>query len=79
MSEFSEALISCLVIAGKPITYGIVQPGPDISPDGIPLIRGKDYNSSGKLILLAFIMSFPRLIDPMLGRKFREETYFFQL
>jgi len=48
MSEFPECAISSLVVADRPITYGIVQPGPDISPEGIPLIRGKDY-SSGKV------------------------------
>jgi type I restriction enzyme S subunit len=48
MSEFEENTLATLVYGGRPITYGIVQPGPNISPDGIPLIRGKDY-SSGKV------------------------------
>lgn len=48
MSDFDESTLASLVYESRPITYGIVQPGPDISPDGIPLIRGKDY-SSGKV------------------------------
>jgi type I restriction enzyme S subunit len=48
MSEWSYTTLGDLVRQDRKITYGIVQPGPDISPDGIPLIRGKDY-SSGKV------------------------------
>ncbi len=36
-----------LVRSDRPITYGIVKPGAD-TPNGIPLIRGKDY-TSGKI------------------------------
>jgi len=45
MSETIALKLNNLVLVDRPITYGIVQPGPDISPDGIPLIRGKDYSS----------------------------------
>jgi type I restriction enzyme S subunit len=48
MSEWKEIPIKEIVIEHRPVTYGIVQPGPDIRPNGIPLIRGKDY-SSGKV------------------------------
>ena len=48
MSEWKEVQIKNIVLGHRPVTYGIVQPGPDIRPDGIPLIRGKDY-SSGKV------------------------------
>src|SRR5258708_7089823 len=46
--RYPDARLSDLVPSTRPITYGIVQPGPDISPDGVPLIRGKDY-SAGKV------------------------------
>lgn len=45
MSEWAYTTLGELVEAGRKITYGIVQPGPDVSPEGIPLIRGKDYSS----------------------------------
>ena len=48
MSKWKEIAIKKIVLDHRPVTYGIVQPGPDIRPDGIPLIRGRDY-SSGKV------------------------------
>ena len=48
MSKWKEIAIKKIVFDHRPVTYGIVQPGPDIRPDGIPLIRGRDY-SSGKV------------------------------
>jgi type I restriction enzyme S subunit len=52
-----------LVYESRPITYGIVQPGPDISPDGIPLIRGKDY-SSGKVSTEGLYHVLPAIDQP---------------
>ncbi|MFA6270751.1 MAG: restriction endonuclease subunit S [Candidatus Paceibacterota bacterium] len=48
MSVLRLTQLGKLVYPDRPITYGIVQPGPDVAPEGIPLIRGKDY-SSGKV------------------------------
>lgn len=48
MSEWKVTELKNIILAHRPVTYGIVQPGPDIRPNGIPLIRGKDY-SSGKV------------------------------
>lgn len=45
MSDWNYHSLGELVEHGRSITYGIVQPGPDVSPEGIPLIRGKDYSS----------------------------------
>lgn len=45
MSDWHYRSLSEIIDKSRAITYGIVQPGPDISPDGIPLIRGKDYSS----------------------------------
>ncbi|MCB2203861.1 restriction endonuclease subunit S [bacterium] len=46
MSEWcSEISLKEVVYSSRQITYGIVQPGPDVAPDGVPLIRGKDYSS----------------------------------
>lgn len=45
MSKWEEIEIKQIVNEHRPVTYGIVQPGPDIRPNGIPLIRGKDYSS----------------------------------
>ncbi|MCT7613109.1 restriction endonuclease subunit S [Aliarcobacter butzleri] len=47
---WEEEQLKDIVYKNRAITYGIVQPGGDISPLGIPLIRGKDY-SSGKVNL----------------------------
>ena len=48
MNDWAYQTLGELVQQDRRITYGIVQPGPDVYPDGIPLIRGKDY-SSGKV------------------------------
>lgn len=45
MSETSNVVLGSLICTNSPVTYGIVQPGPNVSPDGVPLIRGKDYSS----------------------------------
>ncbi len=45
MSEPVKVKLGQLIQRDRPITYGIVQPGPNVSPDGIPLIRGKDYSN----------------------------------
>ena len=50
MTNWVKKKIREIVYNNRPVTYGIVQPGPDIRPEGIPLIRGKDY-SSGKVVL----------------------------
>lgn len=63
MSELRETILSNLVFASRPITYGIVQPGPDISPDGVPLIRGKDY-SSGKVNASSLYHVLPEIDQP---------------
>jgi type I restriction enzyme S subunit len=63
MSDFEENTLASLVYGGRPITYGIVQPGPDISPDGIPLIRGKDY-SSGKVATEGLYHVHPAIDQP---------------
>ncbi len=63
MSELAETALSSLVFASRPITYGIVQPGPDISPDGVPLIRGKDY-SSGKVSTSSLYHVLPEIDRP---------------
>lgn len=47
---WKEEQLKNIVDKDRKITYGIVQPGGDISPNGIPLIRGKDY-SSGQINL----------------------------
>ena len=52
-----------LVKAHRPITYGIVQPGPDVNPNGIPLIRGKDY-SSGKVATEGLYHVLPEIDKP---------------
>lgn len=52
-----------LVNINRPITYGIVQPGPDVSPNGVPLIRGKDY-SSGKISLDGLYHVLPEIDKP---------------
>jgi type I restriction enzyme S subunit len=63
MSDFDESALASLVYESRPITYGIVQPGPDISPDGIPLIRGKDY-SSGKVSTEGLYHVLPAIDQP---------------
>jgi type I restriction enzyme, S subunit len=50
MANWDSKKIKEIVLSTRPVTYGIVQPGTDISPEGIPLIRGKDY-SAGKVSL----------------------------
>jgi type I restriction enzyme S subunit len=45
MSNWKQIAIKEIVLEHRPVTYGIVQPGPDIRPNGIPLIRGRDYSS----------------------------------
>jgi type I restriction enzyme, S subunit len=62
-SDLFEKPLSWLVLDSRPITYGIVQPGPDISPDGIPLIRGKDY-SSGKVATAGLYRVSPAIDRP---------------
>lgn len=44
MSEWRRVLLEKVVRSDRGITYGIVQPGPDVRPNGIPLIRGMDYS-----------------------------------
>lgn len=52
-----------LVKPNRPITYGIVQPGPDVHPNGIPLIRGKDY-SSGRVATEGLYHVLPEIDKP---------------
>ncbi|MFD2696428.1 restriction endonuclease subunit S [Mesonia sediminis] len=52
-----------LVLSNRPITYGIVQPGPNVNPNGIPLIRGKDY-SSGKVSTVGLYHVLPEIDKP---------------
>lgn len=42
-SDWHPIQLKDVVQKGRKICYGIVQPG-DFAPDGIPLIRGKDYS-----------------------------------
>ena len=42
-SDWQPIQLRDVVQKGRKICYGIVQPG-DFAPDGIPLIRGKDYS-----------------------------------
>jgi type I restriction enzyme, S subunit len=70
MSEFPETTLASLVYDSRPITYGIVQPGPDVSPDGIPLIRGKDY-SSGKVATSGLYHVLPAIDLPYSRSKVR--------
>jgi type I restriction enzyme S subunit len=60
MKEYS---LGELVRANRPITYGIVQPGPDVNPNGVPLIRGKDY-SSGKVATEGLYHVLPEIDKP---------------
>ena len=44
--EWDEATLADVVDPGRPITYGIVQPGPRQEEGvGIPIIRGQDYGN----------------------------------
>lgn len=63
MSDFVWHQLDELVHPNRPITYGIVQPGPDISPEGVPLIRGKDY-SSGKIATSGLYHVLPSVDKP---------------
>lgn len=60
-----------IVLNHRPITYGIVQPGPDVRPNGIPLIRGKDY-SSGKVITTDLYHVLPEIDKPYTRSKVKE-------
>jgi type I restriction enzyme S subunit len=62
-SQYPQVALSELVHPNRPITYGIVQPGPDVSPGGVPLIRGKDY-SSGKVDSSALYHVKPEIDAP---------------
>lgn len=59
-----------LIIPNRPITYGIVQPGPNVEPDGIPLIRGKDY-SSGLVATEGLYHVLPEIDKPYSRSKVR--------
>jgi type I restriction enzyme S subunit len=63
MSEWATHTLGDIVETNRKITYGIVQPGPDVSPDGIPLIRGKDY-SSGKVSTEGLYHVLPEIDAP---------------
>ena len=54
-----------LINPNRPITYGIVQPGPDVYPHGVPLIRGRDY-SSGKVSIEGLYHVLPEIDKPYL-------------
>ena len=70
MSALMLTQLGNLVYPDRPITYGIVQPGPDISPEGIPLIRGKDY-SGGKVDTSELYHVLPSIDKPYARSKVR--------
>ena len=47
---WSQATVNSVVDPQRPVTYGVVQPGPRLSSGGVTLIRGQDY-SSGKIVI----------------------------
>ena len=49
VKDWMEASLGSLIQKARPITYGVVQPG-DHDPDGIPLIRGRDYSDGWRSI-----------------------------
>jgi type I restriction enzyme S subunit len=69
--EWKIISLKDIVYPDRGITYGIVQPGEDISPNGIPLIRGKDY-SSGKVCLTGLYHVSPEIDLPYKRSKVKE-------
>lgn len=49
VNDWMEVSLGSLIQKARPITYGVVQPG-DHDPDGIPLIRGRDYSDGWRSI-----------------------------
>jgi type I restriction enzyme S subunit len=59
--EWIKDTLLVIVNPSRPITYGIVQPGPRMEPDkGIPMIRGQDYSSGSVQIYNLYHVS-PKL------------------
>lgn len=48
-SDWPEVSLGSLIQKTRPITYGVVQPG-EHDPNGIPLIRGRDYSDGWRQI-----------------------------